>query len=344
MKQKGTTKGGITLKEITFSVLDSALHQQNVDPRMFVNLTQEHWNKLFQIAQEHHVEALFFRTLQQLPPQAQPPKELMGIWYAITFNTHQMFNFYSASTVQLLSFFNRNQTNSMLLGSMALSANYQHPEDRLLTSIQYYQFDQFTKADKAISQRLKVQLSTNSDHNFHYQIHNMIPVVSTHTLNGECKLKKDKKFSKWASNNIQASSTESEFDGEKVLIPSSSFLAVYFLRQMLSKFSIAKLQLQDFCDWCMLLEKHGEHIDWTELERQLSNFGMLRFAKALTHIAQSRLGLQNNHLPQWAPEKAIEQILINDTFAKQEPIEVGTGFFAKRKENSRRKKRTKMVK
>lgn len=78
--------------------------------------------------------------------------------------------------------------------------------------------------------------------------------------------------------------------------PNECFTFIFFIYHALSHFLYEKLSLKFLVDWCWML-KGRKQAPLDILDAKLKEFGLMRFAAAITAICVDRLGLQEEFIP-----------------------------------------------
>ncbi len=78
--------------------------------------------------------------------------------------------------------------------------------------------------------------------------------------------------------------------------PNECFTFVFFVYHALSHFLYEKLSLKFLVDWCLMLKGRKE-ISLDVLDEKLKEFGLMRFAAAMTALCVEKLGLQEDYVP-----------------------------------------------
>lgn len=77
--------------------------------------------------------------------------------------------------------------------------------------------------------------------------------------------------------------------------PNECFTFVFFIYHALGHFLYEKLSLKFLVDWCLMLKGRKE-IVLDVLDEKLKEFGLMRFAAAITALCVERLGLQEEYI------------------------------------------------
>jgi hypothetical protein len=106
-----------------------------------------------------------------------------------------------------------------------------------------------------------------------------------------------RRFIEWSEQMLQTTTSLALIDGEEVAVPTPVFNAVFLFYHLYRHFYTVGVGMRQLCDWARCLYTLSDRIDRQELERQLTNFGLLRQWKIFGCILVDWLGLPQDCFP-----------------------------------------------
>ncbi len=106
--------------------------------------------------------------------------------------------------------------------------------------------------------------------------------------------------------------------------PSPMFNALFLAHHALGHFLTEGIALRHLCDWAMLLHKQGDKIDWTQFTKYADEFGLKKFADAMTRLSKAYLGIEFpvNYVPEKDDER--DEYLMNEILYSESEKENGS--------------------
>ena len=268
---------------------------QSDTPVSILSLSAQEWNQLIALADRHEVLSLLETVLKS----DKIPKEQRMYMQSKTARTVHKGICLQVLNARLTTLLEKEKIRAVTLKGCAVARFYPVPEFRKTTDI-----DLFVSNDKDAKRAVKIL----SDHGFHpsggwHANHHFVlvsekkEVVELHTAWAESF--KEKHWNEYLEKRKEESSKHCQLvdcQGAEVYAYEIAWQGFYLLIHMLQHFVGSGFGLRNLCDWVVLWENCDDAKEREDFWRMVCESGTAEFAKAVTAIGISALGL--------APEKS----------------------------------------
>ena len=162
-------------KDITYKLhtLLLALLRPTITPSILqpniLNLSEEDWTRLFNLAAQHGVTALLFDTILRLPEQQQPSRALKIRWALSSEAIEKRHAQQTRAAHELTTLFASHGVRTILLKGLGLSIYYPRPEHRECGDIDLW-LDNCDKGNRLIEELgIKINYESEKHAVFHYK-------------------------------------------------------------------------------------------------------------------------------------------------------------------------------
>ncbi len=247
-----------------------------------------------QVAISQGVGAFLFDGLQKavecgmLPPDAVSREVKMKL-FTHTMQVEKQCKKQYVSATELSSLFAANGIKVIVLKGIAAGTNYPNPLHRPCGDLDCFLFNRYKDGNR-IAKEAGAEVIP-----FHYK-HSLIKykglMVENHQFctpirDGE----KTKKFERLLQSLLKEEGM-SKIGETRLENPSPMFNALFLTFHGMNHFLLENIALRHLCDWAMLLHKHGDNIDWQLFMNVADEYGLRRFADAMTHLSEKWLGVE----------------------------------------------------
>ncbi len=258
---------------------------------------QTDWDAIEVLAKQQGLWGVLFDGVGNLSQNYRPPQVTWLRWIGEVMQGYeQRYELYQQAIAKLAAFYNSHGYKMMLLKGYACSMNWPKPEHRPCGDIDIWQFGQYKRADKDLTQEFGVRVDHSHQHHTVFQwqgftVENHFDFVNVYAHRSSREL--EKTFKRLGGDDTHAV----EVLGHKVYLPSPNLHALFLLRHAMAHFAAKELTLRQMIDWTFFVEKQGSGVDWSWLLNVLDNYHMRDFFNCLNAICMEDLGFSGDLFP-----------------------------------------------
>lgn len=307
---KGTSVSSSSVREM-LALLRASLWQTS-DGCLPLDVSDIDWNEIGRLAMQQTVGPLVFDAALRLPQELRPQKDWIFKVYSIIERNRKTHVLLDAAVAEACAKLSKVGIQPTLLKGQAYARAYPDPTLRECGDIDLYVGDEnFRQAYEAAK-----DFGWTCDDPFiadakHYACFNKEALIELHRLAAQLPSRSaNRHFQQWCHPQLLSGQTII-IEGEKIKVPTPIFDVIFVFMHLYYHFINGGIGLRQLCDWTMLLHSHRDDLDSDELERLLSEFGLLKGWRLFTPIAVECLGLPEAECPLHSPEyqKEAEQIM-----------------------------------
>lgn len=322
--------------DILFCAIRTALNSETFDCVQFQSLSQDDWQELLRLSQQHNVLPIvcdgLAQTLKKRPEKgkclsdanqtetnsaqnAERPnilpsivaKQLAGLTIVLEDKYSQRVKVIET----LAQLFAEYDIPLLVLKGYGVSLYYPVPNHRSFSDVDIYNFGQIKKADRLAAQKLGVTIDDDVHHHTRFVfngvlVENHYDFVETHSHRSSVL------FEKMLKGEAHRGYTEHVIGNRIIRLPSPMFNALFLMRHMASHYAAERVSVRHLCDWKQYVEHDGRKINWQLINAIYEQFNMKRFADAVTRICIEYLGMNPNIIPNTKSDRVLENRIIND--------------------------------
>ena len=308
--------------DIFFSLLRSGLYGTPVPQAELPDKID--WEAIIILAHKHAVQGIIIESLEFLPKNLLPPKEISAKARKFALGLIQANLVIDTIAAKLAAFFKQRGINGVLLKGQGVARYYRKPQMRHNGDIDLYVGKTAYKQAVSLCQKHIIKNKKKChETNQHYDFFiDKIP-IEIHRLATRVYVPwRNKPFQRWIVDQLEHSPSRRELviDNASITLPSYDFDAIYVFYHAWRHFITGGIGLRQLCDWAMILHTHGADIDTDALVDNIKRFGMANGWKLFACIAVERLGLPAKEMPLYDPafsrrsEKMLDEILAGGNF------------------------------
>lgn len=286
------------------------------------------WKEILKTARQQTVQAVIFDSIETLPQEAWPPKEVVHRLMMDRTRNVQMHGLLNRTINEVLSALDPAGIPSVLLKGQGAAQNYARPESRSCGDIDLYVGEEnFEKACKAIAglENKSMKIGVECDHHIQISL-NSIEIELHKKADYMPVAKMDKDLQEWTVSSIDrnfGTSLLPEWDnaGTAVCLAPATFNAFFILHHAVRHMTTGGIGFRQLCDWTMYLHANHASIDTCLLRQKLDEYRMTAVWQEFGLIATNILGLPSDELPlppasmeSSKTERLLDQIFISGNF------------------------------
>ena len=283
------------------------------------------WKEVLKIARQQTVQGIVCDSIETLPAELWPPKEVLHRLMMARTKNVQMHGLLNKIVKDVVTELNGKEIPSILLKGQGVAQNYRRPESRSCGDIDLYVGeDNIHEACKVI-EAISGEKGVECEHHIQLKLSNI-----------EIELHKKADYMPGVSMNrdLQSWTVESldknfgtprlrtwDNSGTAVQLAPATFDAFFILHHAVRHMTVGGIGFRQLCDWAMYLHKHHAQVDTSLLKEKLERFRMTSVWQEFGILAVNILGLPAEEFP-LAPasmnsaktEKLLRQIFISGNF------------------------------
>ncbi len=287
--------------DISICLLRLGLGIQKADENLLVSfrhlktdISNQEWEYIYNFGVQQGIAAIQFNGLQQLVdtqvdlPFHLPERKLKMKWFAHAMQVEKYCKSQLKTAAELAGIYAQNGIRTVVLKGIAAGLNYPQPNYRPCGDLDCFLMGDYEKGN-VVAEEAGATVTPN--HYKHSQISFRGLTVENHRfctpIRGDKRLKQ---FESLLQSLIHEEGTT--VLGETNLeVPSPMFDALFLIHHAQRHFLTEGIVLRHLCDWAMLLRKHGDNIDWAQINRYTKKYGLKYFADTMTRVSVKYLGI-----------------------------------------------------
>ncbi|MDD2595623.1 MAG: nucleotidyltransferase family protein [Bacteroidales bacterium] len=296
------------IKELFFSALQTALLNRPVKLELFSHLSDEDWQKLYDVSKDHGLLAVVFNTVTQLPNELQPPHDLKLNWIVSVERIHAKFGIQIKTAHSLSEYLQNNGVQLMIMKGLSLAPYYPDPSDREFGDIDIYTFGQFDLSNRLVQDR-GVEVNMENDKHSVFRINGIL--VENHLI----FLAFYMKVGRMINDYLQKICTPDKCHNvDGLLFPDADFNVIFLLRHLSSHFSKGRSSIRNVVDWGLFLINDFDKLNLSECEHILRETGMLTAYNVFTKVAADVLGTDFSKCYIGKPDEKLAAKVLNEIY------------------------------
>ena len=261
------------------------------------------WNEVYRLASEQSVVGVVLAGIE--PSYVKPPQEELLQWIGevqILEQQNQAMNQFIAKLIEKLR---SSDIYALLLKGQGVAQCYERPLWRTSGDVDLFLSDaNYTKAEKLLS-----PLASSIDNEILYAKHKALTIDEwTVELHGSLRSglwgSLDRELDKVQYDVFCVGNVRSWLNGKsQVFMPRADEDVVYVFSHILQHFYKEGIGLRQICDWCRLLWKFKNKVDYGLLESRIRKAGVMTEWKAFAALAVDYLGMPIDAMPFYSDDK-----------------------------------------
>ena len=278
--------------DIAFALLRSSLEGRDISKSrsLEVSLSAQSWWHLFRLLQTNHVAALTADTMALL----DVPREVKIPWLAEQEKATSWYRYQQQIQQDIVNLLQKHGIETLVLKGTRTAQHYPQPELREFGDLDLYFYDRHDEADRIVQRHFGVDITNDINHHTKYNLRGVTVESHYHLLN-HYHPRSNRTFEALLQQLLGAFPNSSPKLGEVPVRAEecvSTFEVLFLLRHIACHFAASRITLRDLVDWALTCRALDNQVDWSLVEKTISDYGMTDFVSALNTIAHSRLGVQ----------------------------------------------------
>ena len=259
----------MTEQQLAYRMLRAALHGEKPCCGTAA-IDAGRWWSLFRTLQKNHVAALCYDAAAQ----AGVPREVLMPWLAEREKVADRHRYQLEVQRDIVQRMEAHGIETLVLKGTHVAQYYPQPELREFGDLDLYFYHRHREADTVARRELDVSISNRSHHHTKYDYRGV--TVESHY--------------DFVNTHYPPSNRRYE-QRLKALAPTPTFEVLFLLRHMACHFAASRITLRDLADWVLTCGSLRQQADWAQVQQELQQSGMERFAGLLSLVAERQLGL-----------------------------------------------------
>lgn len=283
------------------------------------------WKEVLKIARQQTVQGIVCDSIETLPAELWPPKEVLHRLMMDRTKNVQMHGLLNKIVKDVVTELNGKNIPSILLKGQGVAQNYRRPESRSCGDIDLYVGEENIHGACNVIEAISGEKGVECEHHIQLKLSN---------IEIELHKKADYMPGVRMNRNLQSWTVESldknfgtprlrtwDNSGTAVQLAPATFDAFFILHHAVRHMTTGGIGFRQLCDWAMYLHKHHAQVDTSLLKEKLERFRMTSVWQEFGILAVNILGLPAEEFP-LAPasmdsaktEKLLRQIFISGNF------------------------------
>ena len=261
------------------------------------------WSEVYRLASEQCVVGVVLAGIEH--SYVKPPQEKLLQWIGevqILEQQNQAMNQFIAKLIEKLR---SSDIYALLLKGQGVAQCYERPLWRASGDVDLFLSDaNYTKAEKLLS-----PLASSIDDEISYAKHKALTIDEwTVELHGSLRSglwrSLDRVLDKVQYDVFCGGNVRSWLNGKtQVFMPRADEDVVYVFSHILQHFYKEGIGLRQICDWCRMLWKFKDKLDYELLESRIRKAGVMTEWKAFAALAVDYLGMPSEAMPFYSDDK-----------------------------------------
>lgn len=266
------------------SLLRHSLLGKQIDASLFASVTNDDWEKLYDVSQKQGVAAFVFEAMKDL--DSKPAKTLLLKWISLSILIEKNYKWQERAATDLADKFAGNGIRTLVLKGLTISRCYPIPYYRQCGDADFFLVkgtENACELGNKIMETLGIAVNRDYYKNSSFTVKGLH--VENHRFCTQIRgSKRTKRLEKILESMLFHEKTE-RMGETSMEVPCSMFNALFLTEHAKNHFLREGISLRHLCDWMMFKRKYAADVDWKKFEKTAREFGLLRFAQSMNHLA-----------------------------------------------------------
>lgn len=324
-------------RELVYDILKLTLSSDCTDYDFLMGVGADGWSEAFEVLSMHGVAPVVSVSLERLPMDLRPPKDVLLKFIMANMAAHKSFARLKGLVEKIDGLMKGSDLKCLLLKGFSLSEYYPDPELRKFVDIDLYAPGAESMVDEVFIKR-GVSIDTSFYRHSHFHISGVL--VENHHCLLDVRGRKmmailDADLKDMALRHLDSC------DGSGLYYPDALFSLIFNLHHAMSHFIHEGISFKFLVDWIFFLRNGIKHLTTDQMASSLRKHGLLKFAAVMSEVSVRHLGLAVEEVPVciraemgMLKPKVVDKF-IDDLFRPYEPSHK-KNLFAERVNNVRR--------
>ena len=248
-------------------------------------------------------------------------------WQAEVVTLEMRYQSYEDDMVSMAKFFNGHEMPFMVIKGYGVGLNYPVPNHRPMGDLDVWFPTGFREADDLIHRELGIEID-NAHHHHTVYGYKGLGVENHYDFVPLYGHRSNRRVEAYLQRVAMQGSEEMVVQGERMLLPSPAFNAVFLMRHAALHFAAAEIELRHVLDWAMFVNKYHEKIDWDEVDKVVKDSGMEVFMNAMCGLCVNGLKMDRGWFPKYREDKEGEERVLREILIPAFSEKAPKGLFA----------------
>lgn len=253
------------------------------------SLSEEDWDRLFEVAQLQGLAAIFIDGLDKYKPQPPVCKRFMENLGPVTIVESELRWLNQLEIAKIVSdVYRKNGISTLLLKGLGLSLCYPNPKLRECNDIDIYLFGQYEEGNRIAEQELGARVEKFNLKEDHFYVDGFS--FDNHICFRWPGNDRDREFDQYLKNLLKQNELL-RFPDSNILLPPPEFNLLFLLSHSYGHFMHEGMCLRQMTDIVCFLNQYCTEIDWDKVDGILQKYQLKRFANAIFSFIDCYFGL-----------------------------------------------------
>lgn len=258
----------------------------------FPILVPTQWQKLYTLARQQAIVGVIYKSIERLPKEKHPPRELLFKWIATTERIKELNQHINKTAQKVESQFRDNNFHSCILKGQGIAQLYPNPELRTSGDIDIWINNERKEIISFVN-----KLSTSS-HAVYHHIDGLkidgVEIETHFTPSYMANPFANRRLQKWIQNESIKQFEHCTSIGEGITIhtPTLAFNRVFILHHIYRHFFYEGIGLRQMMDFYYVLKQSFTKEEQEETQCIYKKLNLLNFAGAAVYVLREIFGLE----------------------------------------------------
>ena len=304
--------------ELFFALIRCGIGKENSLP---CSPTSEQWTELFEIAKKQTLVGITFVGIERIPSEQCPPKEIILQWYTLCESIKNKNIDLNKKVVIVSEKFRSKGFSNCILKGQGIAQLYPNPLLRTPGDIDIW----LDGGDKKIISYVKTIFPESSPtyHHVDFPISNDIDIEIHYRPSWMCNPSKNRRIQKFYTQQAETIFADVAKPTEEIPAPGSTFNRIFILHHIFRHLFSEGIGIRQILDYYFVMQQDITEEEKTEYIGLLKEFGLYKFASAITYVMQRMFALDEAHTFIKPNEKEgrflLQEIMIAGNFGMYDP-------------------------
>lgn len=295
-----------------FNALQHAIANKQLRKELFIKLTLDEWNVLYNISREQGVLAIIFDALKEISRDI--PAQIRLKWAYATMLIENRYEKHLTLANEICEEFSQHNIKTVVLKGFALSKYYPNPKHRECGDFDCYLLGEFEHGN-AIAEKLGANVRCDDYKHSHINYKGLI--IENHKFCSAIRGPKvNKEFEKFIQHLLIANEYGiTPLNEHSMYCPTPTFNALFFLKHTMVHFLYEGIKVRHLLDWACLINNETENINWEIIEKWCDLLSLRNFVSLLNETTNRYIGFDLHNINGTISDETIDTFISNTLYS-----------------------------